>query len=50
MDMDDLKTFDDLVKWATWHVISSITNGTPIKSAIHHVCDVAIRWNLREVK
>lgn len=48
MDTAELKTFDDLVKWATWSVISSITSGAPLKSAIWQVCDVAIRWHLAQ--
>jgi len=42
--MNELKTFQDLVSWATWHVIEGLTKGEALRSLIFHVVDMARRW------
>jgi hypothetical protein len=38
--------FDELVQWATWHVISGITSGQTLRVSMHAVVDVACRWRM----
>lgn len=47
---DDLNTFDDLVTWATWHVIEGLTRGTPLRSLIHGVLMTAANWHAEQRK
>lgn len=42
---EDLNTFDDLVTWATWHVIEGLTRGTPMRSLMHGVLMAAVGWH-----
>lgn len=41
---DDLKTFQDLVTWATWHVLEGLTKGVALRKLIGDVVDFARRW------
>ena len=41
---DRLKTFDDLVSWATWRVIEGITKGESLYSIMFGIVDYARRW------
>jgi hypothetical protein len=42
-DATTFKDFDDLVTWATWHVVSGITKGQPLRTLIFDVLEVARR-------
>ena len=42
--MSEPKTFNDLVAWATWEVIKSITKGDSLSSVMHGVLSYARQW------
>jgi len=42
--VSDFKTFNELVSWATWHVLEGLTKGTPLRSLIHDVLSLARSW------
>ena len=37
-------TFDDLCKWASWHVIQSLYEGNTLKSTMFVILNTAIQW------
>jgi len=40
---DEWDSFDDLLTWACWHLMESFTRGTALRSAMHHILNVARR-------
>lgn len=43
-DANEMKDFNDLVSWATWHVLEGLTQGQPLRSLIFSVIEYARRW------
>ena len=37
-------TFDELVRWSTWHVISSLTRGDGLQNAMREIVITCINW------
>jgi len=40
------RTFDELVSWATWEIIESITKGKPLRSTVWGILEVARRFKM----
>ena len=38
-------TFDELVTYCAWTTAESLLKGTPLRSTICQICDIAIRWH-----
>lgn len=39
----DWDSFDELLTWACWYLMESITRGEPLRRSMHHLLDVARR-------
>lgn len=40
-----MKTFDELVTWATWELISNLTKGEPLRATMYRILSVVREWN-----
>ena len=38
------KTFDELVTWATWEIITAITTGKPLRQTVYGILMAARNW------
>ncbi|MPT55021.1 hypothetical protein [Delftia sp.] len=45
---EEWDSFNDLVTWACWHLLESITSGRPLRGAVHHVIEMARRAKFKQ--
>lgn len=41
----ELTTFDDVVKFATWEIMTGLLAGKPLRESVFRMLDFAIRWS-----
>lgn len=46
--MNEPRTFEELVSWATWEIVEAITKGKPLRSVVWGILEVSRRIKLNE--